>query len=163
MKRIKVTLTLLMICFSGVVVNAQSVDSRLWGEWKLESMQQTIVENNKEKETKTLLVQSIIAQRSSLEEDVFLLLYMFENIIGVCSTNNYTNFVDVNDKGSFATKDNHLTITLNSRLEPLTLDFTYYLSGEKLFLTIDQPSKKDSSITYRRQLVYVLIFKEDNK
>lgn len=161
MKTIYIKLSLLLLAFCMTVgVSGQSLDQRLWGEWTLESMEQTPINNGVLQASQSYLASNVLKQRSNLPEDLFMLLYMFDTNIGVSSSNNNFENLQINDKGSFYTDNGHLIVTVN-RGSPVTIDFIYAISGNKLTLSTDFQSKKNPGEKYRRNLIYVLTHKDN--
>lgn len=161
MKTIYIKLSLLLLAFCMTVgVSGQSLDQRLWGEWTLESMEQIPITNGVLQASQSYLATNILKQRSNFPEDLFMLLYMFGTNIGVSSSNNDFENLQINDKGSFYTDNGHLIVTMN-RESLVTMDFTYSINGDKLTLLTDVQSKRNPAIKYRRNLVYILTHKDN--
>lgn len=161
MKTIYIKLSLVLLIFSITVgVSGQSLDQRLWGEWTLESMEQTPINNGKLQASQTYLAANIVKQRSNFPEDLFMLLYMFDTSIGISSSDNDFENLQINDKGSFYTNNGHLIVTIN-RTPLVTIDFAYSINGDKLTLSTDFESKKNPAIKYRRNLTYILTHKDN--
>lgn len=155
----KLLLIFLAFCMTEGV-SAQSLDQRLWGEWTLESMEQTPINNGKLQASQVYLTANILKQRNNFPEDLFMLLYMFDTNIGISSSDKDFENLQINDKGSFYTDSGHLIITIN-RETLITIDFTYSINGNKLTLSTDFQSKKNPAIKYRRNLIYTLTYKDN--
>lgn len=156
---IKLSLALLILCIT-VDISGQSLDQRLWGEWTLESMEQTPINKGKLQASQTYLATNLLKQKSDFPEDLFMLLYMFDTNVGVSSSNNDFEYLQINEKGSFYTDNGHLIITIY-RASLDIIDFTYSINGNKLTLSTDFQSKKNPTIKYRRNLTYVLTHKDN--
>jgi len=151
----KLIRSLLLVMFLGCMQSSfsQTVDENLWGTWELQSGTQTSSGNNQTRNTVEIQPQAMLKQKTGLPEDLFLLLYFFDNNIGVCSTNGPIEFLNINDKGTFYTEGNQLVVTLN-RKEPVTYPFTYSVKDDELTLHYNVSGTGEG--TFERNLIFKL-------
>jgi len=151
----KLIKSLLLVMFLGCIQNSfsQTVDENLWGTWELQSGTQTSSGNNQTRSTTEIQPQALLKQKTGLPEDLFLLLYFFDNNIGICSTNGSIEFLNINDKGTFYTEGDQLAVTLN-RTEPVTYQFTYSVKDDEL--TLHYNTLGTGEVALERNLIFKL-------
>ena len=129
-KRIKkqLKIAVLTVVFSSFMpnwANAQQIDNRLWGTWRL-----SMVEITTDGVTRACTSEALLADKSNLPRNLFTGLYFFDEKVGVNSTE--TEFVPsdrVRLKGTFTANNGTLIITLRGE-EPR--EFSYEVGNELL-------------------------------
>ena len=112
-------------CLAPVFAEAQEIDERLLGVWQLDSVELTVNHVSQKFALSTLL-----EDKSKLPRNMFTMLYIFDERIGVHSTE--TEFVppeNVSFKGSLTTENGTMVISMDEEEERT---FTYNVEDERL-------------------------------
>ena len=102
---------ILLSSFSLSWIKAQSIDERLWGTWKLSTVEITV-----QGVTQESTMEALFADKSKLPRNMFTGLLFIENQVGINSTE--TEFVSMEElslKGTFTTDNGELVITLRGK------------------------------------------------
>jgi hypothetical protein len=162
----KLLLCAMAIFSFAIATYAQQADSRLWGTWEMQSAKQTTFQNGENKGTTNLQKADLMKENVSIPQDLFLLLYFFDNSVGACVVGKESSqHMCINEKGTFSTSGNNLTITLNKyqefskKYELVTYNLVYALSGSELTVNYRLPNLADAGVNYQ----YEIIFKQTSK
>ena len=160
----KTKFLLCVMALVGIAFASQAqsnVDERLWGTWELTSAEQTIFGDGENMSTTNLQLADLMASsdKGSYQE-LFLYLFFFDNSLGTCiAGNNPLNHTDINEKGTFHTSGNNLTITLN-KATPVTYDLTYSIQGSELTVSYRFSDATNTSISYQYEIIFNQLTKE---
>ena len=121
----------ILAVFTAAWVNAQQVDERLWGTWKLETVE--ITANGF---TKQYSLEDLLVDKSRLPRNLLLSLYFFNDQVGACTSETEFSYeMETNIKGSFTTNNGELTTTIYGE-QPRT--FTYTIEDDLLKIRYSQ-------------------------
>jgi hypothetical protein len=157
--RTKIIALLSIICLTTAYnTKAQNIDQRLWGTWELQNVGLTTVRNGISLPSISLSAETIWKNLSVLpgELELPLVVYCFDNNVGLCITGaQYAEYGNINEKGTFSTADNKLTLNMIRNEKPLTFSFPYEIkNGNELILTIAQAGRNATqyrgTVTFRK-------------
>jgi|GEM_PF-2213991 len=174
---IKKSVLMLILTLAGSVsgIQAQSAvaghsyteaDKQLWGTWELQSVKQRTFINSEVARTRDYQKSDLIKRNAQIPEDVFVLLYFFDNKVGICATRKESSpDLEFNEKGQFLTIDNNLIITINkmtktSEMRQVTYDLVYSIDGDKLFISYDLPDAGNTDLSYKYDVIFTLTHRD---
>jgi hypothetical protein len=127
----------------GGLLQQTNVDSRLWGEWTLESVEFKIGNNTQRLQVEALLNNPAVkALVGSFIDDRYFSILFHENEVGL-DLKNPTNNFDRPLKGTYSAANDKLTLPLYDQT-PRT--FNYSVNGENLSIIYMQGSSRLSLI-----------------
>ena len=157
----KTKLLLCVVTFFSLAfaTHAQQADSRLWGTWELQSAKQTTFQNGENKGTINLQKADLMKADAQVPQDLFLLLYFFDNNVGACTAGKESSqFMDINEKGTFSTSGNNLTIkltkvSLRGDIQ-VTHNLEYSVQGSRLTINYTLPDTTDTRVNYQYEMIF---------
>jgi len=160
MKRKIITLIntlLLLTLFSAT--HAQQVDNQLWGTWEMQSAKQTTFQNGENRGTTNLQKTDLMKENARVPQDLFLRLCFFDNNVGACVAGKESSrYLNINEKGTFTTSGNSLTVALTKVLagkeEQVIHKLEYSIRGDELTINYMLPNPTDASISYRYEMTF---------
>ena len=124
-QNLKRIIPIILILFMLNNLQAQNNPQSLWGVWSLDSVTLT-----KQGVTENHSFENLLVDRDNLPRNMFTSLYFFDNQIGISSTDEFFPLDgNLNQKGTFTTEGNNLTITLQGETPRI---FTYFIENELL-------------------------------